>query len=211
MAEFKLPTIYPITDARLSGISYSEQIALLTQGGASLVQIRDKHASSREFFESAQECVEQNNVLVIVNDRVDIAMMTDAGGVHLGQDDLPPTEARKLLGPDAVIGFSTHTIAQAEAALELPIDYIALGPIFPTATKSDHQEVVGLEMLRTIRSRIGSFPLVAIGGINLQNLEDIINAGADSAAMISALVSDPAKVVENMRIAIRLAENARKC
>jgi len=137
-------------------------------------------------------------------------MMTGTSGVHLGQDDLPPLEARKLLGRDAIIGFSTHTIEQAEAALELPVDYIAFGPIFPTATKRDHEEVVGLEMLRKMRSRIGDFPLVAVGGINLENLVDVIEAGADSVAMISALVSDSAKVVQNMRIATRLAENAKK-
>lgn len=211
MAEFKLPTIYPITDPRLSGLSHSQQIGSLVEGGASLVQIRDKDASSREFFENVLECVNKTGARVIINDRVDIAMMTGADGVHLGQDDLPPLEARKLLGPDAIIGFSTHTIEQVEVAIQLPVDYIAFGPIFPTATKRDHEEVVGLEMLRKIRSRIGDFPLVAIGGINLQNLEDVIKAGSDSGAMVSALVSDPAKIVENMRNATRLAENARKC
>jgi len=211
MAEtFKLPTIYPITHGRLSGLSHLEQIRALVEGGASIVQIRDKDASPREFFESAQECVEKNNVLVIVNDRVDVAMMTDADGVHLGQDDLPPTEARKLLGPDAIIGFSTHTIEQAEAAIELPVDYIAFGPIFSTATKSDHEGVVGIELLRKIRIRIGDFPLVAIGGIDLENLQDVMEAGADSVAMISEIVSDPAKIVENMRKALRMAEYAKK-
>jgi len=210
MAAFKLPTIYPITDSGLSGLSHSEQIVLFAEGGASLVQIRDKDASSSDLFETVRDCIKQNSIRVIINDRVDIAMMTGTSGVHLGQEDLPPLEARKLLGRDAIIGFSTHTIEQAEAALELPVDYIAFGPIFPTATKRDHEEVVGLEMLRKMRSRIGDFPLVAVGGINLENLVDVIEAGADSVAMISALVSDSAKVVQNMRIATRLAENAKK-
>ena len=210
MAAFKLPTIYPITDSALSGLSHSEQIVLFAEGGASLVQIRDKDASSSDLFETVRDCIKQNSIRVIINDRVDIAMMTGTSGVHLGQDDLPPLEARKLLGRDAIIGFSTHTIEQSEAALELPVDYIAFGPIFPTATKRDHEEVVGLEMLRKMRSRIGDFPLVAVGGINLENLVDVIEAGADSVAMISALVSDSAKVVQNMRIATRLAENAKK-
>ena len=210
MAAFKLPTIYPITDSALSGLSHSEQIVLFAEGGASLVQIRDKDASSSDLFETVRDCIKQNSIRVIINDRVDIAMMTGTSGVHLGQDDLPPLEARKLLGRDAIIGFSTHTIEQAEAALELPVDYIAFGPIFPTATKRNHEEVVGLEMLRKMRSRIGDFPLVAVGGINLENLVDVIEAGADSVAMISALVSDSAKVVQNMRIATRLAENAKK-
>ena len=209
MAEFKLPKVYPITDPRLSGLSHSEQIGSLIEGGASLVQIRDKYASSKEFFEIVRECVEIQDVRLIVNDRVDIAMMAGADGVHLGQDDLSPTEARKLLGPDAIIGFSTHTIEQAVAALELPVDYIAFGPIFPTTTKPDHDAVVGLGTLRKIRGRIGNFPLVGIGGINLENLAAVIDAGADSVAMISALVADPSTIVKNMRKALRLGENAQ--
>ncbi|PYS89738.1 MAG: thiamine phosphate synthase [Acidobacteria bacterium] len=209
MAELKLPKVYPITDPRLSGLSHSEQIGSLIEGGASLVQIRDKYASSKEFFEIVRECVEIQDVRLIVNDRVDIAMMAGADGVHLGQDDLSPTEARKLLGPDAIIGFSTHTIEQAVAALELPVDYIAFGPIFPTTTKPDHDAVVGLGTLRKIRGRIGNFPLVGIGGINLENLAAVIDAGADSVAMISALVADPSTIVKNMRKALRLGENAQ--
>jgi thiamine-phosphate pyrophosphorylase len=123
---------------------------------------------------------------LIVNDRVDLALMTGAHGVHLGQDDLPPTAARKLLGDKAIIGSSTHSSEQVRKALiEGVADYIAFGPVYPTSTKSDHDPIVGLRQLAQIRELVGDFPLVAIGGIGLKNITSVIEAGADSAAMIS--------------------------
>lgn len=203
--DFKLPRIYPITDTRISGISHLEQIELLARGGASLVQIRDKSATSRELFESVRVCLEHRERLgikLIVNDRVDIAMLLGADGVHLGQDDLPPAEARKILGPKAIIGFSTHTLEQALDAVSLPINYIAFGPIYEPRSKADHEAVVGLEKLREVRKSVGSFPLAAIGGIDFENMGEVFSAGADSVAMISALVSDPSRVTETMRNAV---------
>ena len=184
-----LSKIYPITDRELSGLSHAEQVAQFAAAGATLIQIRDKKASSRELFDDVLRSVEiahRLGALLIVNDRVDIALMTGADGVHLGQDDLPPAAARHLLGDKAIIGFSTHNLTQVKAALADGIaDYIAFGPIFPTATKSDHDPIVGLQQLTEIRKYIGDFPLVAIGGIVLGNIADVIEAGADSAAMIS--------------------------
>ncbi|HWF87571.1 MAG TPA: thiamine phosphate synthase, partial [Pyrinomonadaceae bacterium] len=113
--------------------------------------------------------------------------------------DLPPDAARKLLGPHAVIGYSTHNIEQVIAATQLPIDYLAIGPIFATTTKSDTAPVLGLDGLRTVRAAIGRFPLVAIGGITASNARDVIAAGADSVAVISALLSDFTRIPEATR------------
>jgi thiamine-phosphate pyrophosphorylase len=172
---------------------------LLSLGGATLVQLREKQMSPKEFYEQAKAAVtvaEQCGVRLIINDRVDVALAVGAGGVHLGQDDMPPEAARKLLGPVAIIGYSTHDVEQAIEASKLPIDYLAIGPIFTTATKSDTAPVLGLEGLRAVRQAIGDFPLVAIGGITLTNAPEVIEAGADSVAVISALLDHPDGITE---------------
>jgi len=205
-----VPKIYPITDTKLSGVSHLEQVKALLEGGARMIQIRDKNMSSRELFGAIEECnviVRDYDAKLIVNDRVDITMALRADGVHLGQDDLPPVEARKLLGPRAIIGFSTHSVEQAIKAMELPVDYIAAGPIFPTWSKTDPEPMIGLAGLKRIRQAIGDFPLVAIGGINLDNCRDVLSAGADSVAMISALVSKPLQITNRMRKALEIASN----
>ena len=184
-----LPKIYPITDRDLSGLSHSQQVAQFAEAGAALIQIREKHASSREFHEDVVHAVaiaRQRGVKIVVNDRVDIALLAGADGVHLGQDDLPPSAARRILGPNAVIGVSTHTPEQARRALTDGVaDYIAFGPVFKTTTKADHEPVAGLEKLAEIRRETLGAPLVAIGGIGLENLASVLGAGADSAAIIS--------------------------
>ena len=199
---FKLPKIYPITDTRLSRLSHAEQVARLIDGGATLIQLRDKESSSADFLrqaEAALTVVRKNNVRLIINDRVDIARALDADGVHVGQSDLPAGIARQLLEPESIIGISTHNAAQLKIASTLPVDYIAFGPIFETASKKDHEPVAGLEGLRAAREIVGNIPLVAIGGITEGNAPDVLNAGADSIAVIAALLSDPAKISENMR------------
>jgi thiamine-phosphate pyrophosphorylase len=196
---FRLPRVYPLTDTQLSGLSQAEQVRLLSLGGATLVQLREKQMSPKEFYEQAKAAVtvaEQCGVRLIINDRVDVALVVGAGGVHLGQDDMPPEAARKLLGPVAIIGYSTHDVEQAIEASKLPIDYLAIGPIFTTATKSDTAPVLGLEGLRAVRQAIGDFPLVAIGGITLTNAPEVIEAGADSVAVISALLDHPDGITE---------------
>jgi thiamine-phosphate pyrophosphorylase len=185
---FQLPRVYPLTDVQLSGLSHAEQVRLLTLGGASLIQLREKGMPALEFYEQARTA-KRSAVQLIINDRVDIALAAGADGVHLGQDDLPPEAARKLLGPRAIIGYSTHNVDQAISATKLPIDYLAIGPIFSTTTKSDTAPVLGLEGLRAVRRAIGEFPLVAIGGITVGNARAVIAAGADSVAVISALLS----------------------
>jgi thiamine-phosphate pyrophosphorylase len=194
-----LPRVYALTDVRLSGLSHAEQVDLLSAGGATLVQLREKEMPAREFYEQAKAAVDvasRRGVQLIVNDRVDVALAVGARGVHLGQDDMPPEAARNLLGSSAVIGYSTHNIEQAMAATKLPIDYLAIGPIFATTSKSDTAPVLGLEGLRTVRRAIGAFPLVAIGGISHANAREVIEAGADSVAVISALLSDPTLIIE---------------
>jgi thiamine-phosphate pyrophosphorylase len=194
----QLPRIYPITDVQLSGLSHPAQVELLSRGGATLIQLREKRLPAREFYEQAKLAF-RPGVQLIINDRVDLALAVGAHGVHLGQDDMPPDAARRLLGPNAIIGYSTHNIEQAIAAIKLPIDYLAIGPIFATTTKSDTAPVLGLEGSRAVREAIGRFPLVAIGGITHANAREVIQAGADSVAVISALLSDSGRIPDATR------------
>jgi thiamine-phosphate pyrophosphorylase len=201
-SRFRLPRVYPLTDVRLSGFSHAEQVQRLSAGGASLVQLREKHMPAVEFYEQAKAAVvvaARSGVQLIINDRVDVALAIGAHGVHLGQDDLPPDAARKLLGLDAILGHSSHNVQQALDALKLPIDYLAIGPIFQTATKTDTSPVLGLEGLRAVRQAIGDFPLVAIGGITAANAREVIDAGANSVALISALLWAPNQITEATR------------
>jgi len=190
---FQLPRVYPITSVELSGLTHAEQVRELAAGGATFVQLREKHKSSAEFYAEAREAVNvarQLGVKLIINDRVDVALAVNADGVHLGQDDLPAEVARKLLGPTAIVGLSTHNVAQAAAARQLPIDYLAIGPIFPTQTKTDTEPVLGLDGVRAARRVIGDLPLVAIGGVTHENAAEVVTAGADCVALISGLVAD---------------------
>ena len=203
-----IPAIYPITDTAISGLPIPEQVRRFIAGGATFIQIRDKQASSREFFEAAAAAMaiaREHNIRVVINDRVDIAMMVNADGVHLGQEDLSPPHARQLLGERAIIGYSTHTLQQAKEAAEMPVDYIAFGPVFPTSTKDRPDPVVGLEMLRQIKELIGDRPLVAIGGITAETVRSVIDAGADSAAIISDVLCDADKISERISRLISLA------
>ena len=205
---FNLPKICPITDRRLSGLSHAEQVELLIGGGATLIQLRDKFSAPREFYRDAADALRiahNHNARLIINDRVDIALALKADGVHLGQSDIPVEAARRLLGNDAIIGFSTHNVAQAKLATRLPTNYLAFGPIFQTSTKENPDPVAGLTALRKVRSIIGSLPLVAIGGINAANGQEVFNAGADSVAVIGALFADPANIDENMRKMLTIA------
>ncbi len=198
----KLPKIYPVTDASLSGLSHFEQAVKLIDGGAAFIQLREKYASPGEFYTSAVAVIQYARkccVRIIINDRVNMALAVQADGVHLGQDDMPPDRAREILGPEAIIGFSTHTIDQARAALLLPVDYIAIGPVFETVTKINTDDIVGLEGVARVRDVIGDFPLVAIGGIDRGNLNAVLDAGADSVAIVSAIVSQPDKIELRMR------------
>jgi len=196
-----LPKVYPITDTRLSGLSHAEQVRSLIAGGATLIQLRDKHAAPRQFYHdaaSALRIARDHNVKLIINDRLDIALALKADGVHLGQSDIPVEAARRVLGEDAIIGISTHNLAQARLASTPAVDYVAFGPIFRTATKENPDPVAGVAALREVRGSIGSLPLVAIGGITFSNAPEAIKAGADALAIISGLVAGSGKIDENM-------------
>ncbi len=193
-----LPRLYPITDRKISGLSHAEQVARLAAGGATLIQLRDKHASPREFYEEAEAALRVargRSVRLIINDRADIALALGADGVHLGQDDLPPEAARRLLGDRAIIGYSTHNLAQVQEAALMPIDYLAIGPIYATATKANPDPVVGLDGLRRVREQLDPrLPLVAIGGITMENAHAVIDAGASVVAVVGALLSEPTEI-----------------
>jgi thiamine-phosphate pyrophosphorylase len=180
---------------------------MLLDGGASFIQLRDKEASGRELLDQAIACLKltrEAGATLIINDRVDVALTAGADGVHLGQDDLSVDEAREILGEDKIIGVSTHSIDQFRAALETSANYIALGPVFPTLTKENTVPVVGLELVREAR-KLTDRPLVAIGGINLGRAPEVIEAGADCVAVISALYPLPEKVDLGSKPEITLA------
>ena len=201
-SSFSLPRVYPLTDVRLSGLSHADQVQLLALGGASLIQLREKWLPALQFYQQAKAAAvvaRKSGVQLIINDRVDVSLACGAQGVHLGQDDVPPEAARKLLGTDAIIGYSTHDVEQAQKASTTPVDYLAIGPIFETTTKSDTAPALGLEGLRAVRNVIGDFPLVAIGGISLENAVAVIEAGADSVAVVSALLSGPDHITDMTR------------
>lgn len=182
-----IPRLYAIADAAFGNpVSLSRELFL---GGARLVQIRNKHASARDLLEQVIAVLEfaPSDSRVIVNDRADVALIAGAGGVHVGQGDLPPHLARRILPASQIVGCSTHSLEQALRAATAPVDYIAAGPVFATSTKSDADPVIGLDGLREICSRAGK-PVVAIGGITRENAADVFACGAASVAVISDLL-----------------------
>jgi thiamine-phosphate pyrophosphorylase len=192
----RLPHVYPILDTETlarRGIGLLTAASAFLDGCAGILQIRHKGHWSREVFEAAREtarlCRETGAVLVI-DDRADFAMLLDAG-LHVGQDDLAPRDARRLIGSKSLLGFSSHTIQQLCAADGEPVDYVALGPVFATATKRNPDPVVGVDEVRRCRALI-SKPLVAIGGITRDNAREVLRAGADAVAVISDLVPETA-------------------
>jgi len=199
-----LPKLYPITDVRLSKLSHAEQVTRLREGGARFIQLREKNLSPREFCDAAEAALDvarERGVRLIINDRADIALALGADGVHLGQDDLDPSAARRLLGERFIIGYSTHSVAQAVEAARLPLDYIAIGPIFDTRTKENPAAVVGLDGLRRVKEAVEArgIPLVAIGGITQDTARAALDAGADSVAIISALLDAPELIKQRTR------------
>ncbi len=187
------PRLYAIIDPTLLTISELELAEALAGSGVELVQYRSKTASSRQFFEVSRNLssfFKSRGVRFVVNDRADIALLADAGGVHVGQDDLSVEDARAIVGPGRWVGFSTHSLEQVAAADRTSADYIAFGPIFPTATKKNPDPVVGTGLLKQAR-RLTKKPLVAIGGITLERAAEVYRAGADSLAVIRDLIAAP--------------------
>jgi len=192
----QLPKLYAITDCELSNCTHEETVRMLLAGGARLIQLRDKEASSREMLDQARACLKltrEAGATLIVNDRVDVALTAGVDGAHLGQDDMSVEEAREILGADKIIGVSTHSIDQFRAALKTSANYIAVGPVYQTNTKENPDPVVGLELVREAR-KLTDRPLIAIGGIDHERAPEVIAAGADSVAAISALYPWPEKL-----------------
>jgi thiamine-phosphate pyrophosphorylase len=184
------PRLYAIIDPTLLTVSELDLAEALAGSGVELIQYRNKTASSRQFFEISRRlssALGPRGIRLIVNDRPDIALLAGAGGVHVGQDDLSAEDARAICGPDRWVGVSTHTLEQLAAAERTSADYIAFGPIFPTATKKNPDPVVGTELLRKARLMTKK-PLVAIGGITLERAAEVYRAGADSLAVIRDLI-----------------------
>ena len=182
--KFTLPKIYPITDRRISGLSHIGQVQRLIDGGATLIQIRDKDAAGGEFYTAAVEAIEyarSRGVTIIVNDRVDIGMASGADGVHLGQDDLPPEHARKLLGDNAIIGFSTHSVEQALDAIKLPVDYIAIGPIFRPTPRAKRCRAFSSRCYRRDRSVHGGPGIIGRSRLGRDHLRPASRGGRDPA------------------------------
>lgn len=186
------PFLYLVTDRVLAGRHpLDEVVEEALDGGVTLVQLREKTLAHQPFVDEARrlrELCHQYAVPLIVNDNVAVAREARADGVHLGQADISVAEARRLLGPDAIIGLSIESVEQAQAAATLDVDYLAASPVFLTPTKTDTAPPLGLEGLRLIRAASDQ-PLVAIGGINLSNARDVLGAGADGLAVISTLMT----------------------
>lgn len=203
---WKCPPLYPILDASL--LPMFERAAYLTHmvcdlenAGVTLLQYRNKLGGEAEILGDAAVIrkAATSALKLIMNDHPELAVRAEFDGVHVGQTDVSPAEARRMVGPDRMVGVSTHSRAQMEAADKMPVDYIAFGPVFATASKLNPDPVVGLDGVREARS-LTSKPLVAIGGITLENARAVLDAGADSVAVISAMFGadkDPAKIARN--------------
>jgi thiamine-phosphate pyrophosphorylase len=188
-----LPRLYVILDAALITSPERDCAASLVEAGVRLLQYRNKSASARRYLESSRELAEllcPRVVSFFVNDRPDVAFLAGASGVHVGQEDLDVEQARGVVGREKLVGVSTHNLEQFERAATSSADYIAVGPIFSTSSKTDPDPVVGLDFVRKVRG-LTKKPIVAIGGITLERAASVIEAGADSVAVISGILSAP--------------------
>lgn len=198
-----LPKLYAILDVSCFAMPLRTTAAIvdyardLASGGATLIQYRNKVGTTREMLDDVRAIRRalDGNVILIMNDRADICIAADLQGVHVGQDDLSPEGARTVIGPERILGVSTHNLEQLEQADAGSADYIAYGPVFATSSKRNPDPVVGLDGIRAARSATRK-PLVAIGGITRTNARSVVDAGADSVAVIADLLSSPAKVAE---------------
>jgi thiamine-phosphate pyrophosphorylase len=210
--------LYALLDPAVAGGRSLTDLAKLIAGQATLVQLRDKQGSTRTMIDEAQalgEILEPKGVPLLINDRVDVALAAEADGVHIGQDDMPPADARALLGRTAIIGLSINTVALAQAAPLDLIDYVAIGGVYGTTSKANTKSPIGIaglrEIVRTVRSRKASFPICAIAGISHTNAGEVIEAGADGVAVISALslAPNPEEAARNLRSVVDTALSRR--
>ena len=200
-------SLYLVTDRSLSkGRPTAEIVAAAVAGGVSCIQLREKSCGTREFLNEAlalQPLLKSRNIPLIINDRLDIALAIEADGVHLGQSDMPIGMARKIAGNSLIIGISAESVDDALRAEQEGADYIGISPVFSTPTKTDIAPPLGLEGVRQIRALV-DIPLVGIGGINSDNAESVLAAGADGIAVVSAIVSaaDPAGAAKKLKTLI---------
>lgn len=184
--------LYLVTDRGLCGARPVEEVVLLAvKGGVSVVQLREKGLPTRRFIEQAsriKEILTPFSVPLIINDRVDVALGVGADGIHIGQGDMPYDVARRLMGPEAIVGLSVETWEDVENAQDLDVDYLGVSPVFETPTKMDTKAAWGLDGLARIKA-FSRHPLVAIGGLGRENAEAVIRAGADCIAVVSAICS----------------------
>ncbi|MCD6257873.1 thiamine phosphate synthase [Candidatus Aerophobetes bacterium] len=183
-------TLYAITESSLKIEELLEKVKKIIKGGASVIQLREKNLSSKEFLLKAVELkkIIPSDVTFIINDRIDIALACDADGVHLGQEDIPLSFARGIMGEGKIIGISTHNLKEAKEAKLQGADYIGVGPIFPTSGKKDAGTPKGVKIITAIKNEV-KIPVVAIGGISAENVQEVLKAGADGVAVISAIFS----------------------
>lgn len=207
--------LYLVTDRKLSkGRKLEDIVTSAVNGGATIIQLREKECSTREFIEFGKKIraiLKSKNIPLIINDRIDIALAVKADGVHIGKNDMFYQTARDILGKDAIIGLSVESVQDAIEAEKFDVDYLGLSPIYSTPTKTDIQHELGLEGIREIR-KISKHKLVAIGGIKTYNTKEIIQAGADGIAVVSAICSaeDPENSARELREIVRNALKERK-
>jgi len=211
MKSFDL-SLYLVTDHSLAlGRSLEEVVSEAAKGGITMVQLREKECTTKEFYEQAislKKCLEPYKIPLIINDRLDIALACDAEGLHIGQKDMPYDVARRLFGKNKIIGLSVESIEDVLIANQLDIDYIGISPVFGTPTKTDTAPAFGLEGVSKI-SKISRHPSVGIGGINRTNAADIIHSGANGIAIVSAIMSadNPQEEAEKLVRIIRQSKS----
>lgn len=196
--------LYLVTDQFCAGgRTLADVVAAAVQGGVTCVQLREKQLNTRDFLAQAlalKDLLAPHGIPLVINDRIDVALACGAQGVHLGQSDMPVLQARRLLPPEVFIGWSVETLEEVARSAELPVDYLGVSPIFATPTKTDTLPPWGLEGLRQVR-RATTVPLVAIGGIHVGNAREVLLAGADGLAVVSALCAaqDPGVAALRLR------------
>jgi thiamine-phosphate pyrophosphorylase len=203
--------VYALVDPAVAGGRSLTELARLIAADVTLVQLRDKHEHTRALVEEARrlrDVLEPAGIPLLINDRVDVALAAEADGVHIGQDDMAPEDARLLLGRTAIIGLSLQSVAHAQAAPLDLLDYVAIGGVYGTTSKDNPKPPIGTsglrEIVETVRARKAGFPICAIAGINAGNAADVVAAGADGVAVISALSlsDDPAKAAHDLRAVV---------
>lgn len=205
-------SLYLVTDRSLSmGRSLIDIVEKAVAGGVTMVQLREKDCSTREFIELAvavKKITSARHIPLIINDRVDVALAAEADGVHVGQSDMSCQMVRRIMGEKAIIGLSIENDMQAKESADWQIDYIGISPVFSTPTKTDTAPPLGIEGIQRIR-KLTPHPIVGIGGINLSNIPEIIQAGAEGVALVSAICSAPdmEAATHNLKLTIHKAKS----